>query len=314
MSSKPILYNWDDSGSPGRNLTGNLQSRLKQILKACLVDGYGAKSSAGWSIGHEHPDGFSLTNNTGFISFVGYDSDLIECYISETIVDNGQALPDGLNLRSYKYVKGKSNSGAKHKLYLSELLLMDLSSLKWTLVANLNSVALSATISQGGMQKVLSFYFGNLLESDYDSFVAIGGGIDRVGNYSFAIGSALRNPLTGGIALPENIVYCPALKNERAYEDYAVSLQIPRNVPLMSPEVFMDGVGCVGNLAGIIYNDFVKSVSWNVSHRVIGFSGSSFTEGNNNPVLLENGYSIVYAHNALGPVYMTDDPEYWGSL
>ena len=51
------LYSWDDAGSPG--LTTDIfngtdgEGSLIEILKACLVDGYGSKPAAGWTMPFE---------------------------------------------------------------------------------------------------------------------------------------------------------------------------------------------------------------------------------------------------------------------
>lgn len=41
------LYRWDDASAP---LLHGLAGSMIAVLKACLVDGYGAKSAAGWSV------------------------------------------------------------------------------------------------------------------------------------------------------------------------------------------------------------------------------------------------------------------------
>lgn len=45
----PKVYRWDDSGAP--QLAG-VAGSLIALLKACLVDGYGSKSAAGWTMPH----------------------------------------------------------------------------------------------------------------------------------------------------------------------------------------------------------------------------------------------------------------------
>jgi len=42
------LYNWDDTGAPQLGSTND--GSLINILRACLVDGYGTRTSAGWSM------------------------------------------------------------------------------------------------------------------------------------------------------------------------------------------------------------------------------------------------------------------------
>ncbi|KJS00895.1 MAG: hypothetical protein VR65_10850 [Desulfobulbaceae bacterium BRH_c16a] len=47
----PIVYRWDDGNAPV--LAGALGYTLVQLLKACLVDGYGSKAAAGWTMPYD---------------------------------------------------------------------------------------------------------------------------------------------------------------------------------------------------------------------------------------------------------------------
>ena len=58
MARTPIIYRHDDLGAPDLNAimpTDNDKKNLMvhTILKACLVDGYGSKVAAGWTMDHE---------------------------------------------------------------------------------------------------------------------------------------------------------------------------------------------------------------------------------------------------------------------
>lgn len=86
----PIVYRFDDGGAP--ILSGVDNTKLISLLKACLVDGYGAKPAAGWTMPYINSDGdmASFRNNpvtgTGFylnvrknnskntMSLAGYES------------------------------------------------------------------------------------------------------------------------------------------------------------------------------------------------------------------------------------------------
>jgi hypothetical protein len=48
MGLPVTVYRWDDDGAP--QVTDRKPLSLLSVLKACLVDGYGAKASLGWSI------------------------------------------------------------------------------------------------------------------------------------------------------------------------------------------------------------------------------------------------------------------------
>lgn len=52
MGAVPTVYRWDDDGAPANPASNNSHDRsavIGQVLKACLVDGYGSKPAAGWA-------------------------------------------------------------------------------------------------------------------------------------------------------------------------------------------------------------------------------------------------------------------------
>lgn len=52
--SEPVLrFSSTDAGAPQINYNARVAGDIKTVLKACLVTGYGAKSSAGWSVANE---------------------------------------------------------------------------------------------------------------------------------------------------------------------------------------------------------------------------------------------------------------------
>jgi hypothetical protein len=82
MARTPTVYRWDDPGAPDLNAimpTNNDKNKLfiHTVLKACLVDGYGSKAAAGWTMPHEEivSNGcrFVLTNtaNSGSLLYEG---------------------------------------------------------------------------------------------------------------------------------------------------------------------------------------------------------------------------------------------------
>ena len=62
------VYRWDDEGAP--QIVEGRPSEFINVLKKCLVDGYGTKSAAGWSVAHE-----SLPEETPYIVFKNSDVD-----------------------------------------------------------------------------------------------------------------------------------------------------------------------------------------------------------------------------------------------
>lgn len=74
MGLPVTVYRWDDAGAP--QLTNGKPSEIIAILKKCLVEGYGTKAGAGWSVAFENAAAFKIAfrNSTteasgGFVQF-----------------------------------------------------------------------------------------------------------------------------------------------------------------------------------------------------------------------------------------------------
>lgn len=56
MPQAVTVYRWDDPGAPQIG-SGNLWPGILNILKKCLVEGYGTKTAAGWTVEYEDVPG-----------------------------------------------------------------------------------------------------------------------------------------------------------------------------------------------------------------------------------------------------------------
>ena len=55
------IYRWDDASAPTLNWSSG---SFTDLLRACLVDGYGAKAGSGWTLAYSGTDVYGFTNNT----------------------------------------------------------------------------------------------------------------------------------------------------------------------------------------------------------------------------------------------------------
>lgn len=205
-------YSSLDTGAPALPSTSGQRfiDNLKLILKACLVDGYGAKPAAGWTVGHEHADGFSLSNGEGFINFVSVSNTAVAVYIMETITDGSTALASGYNRRSGPWSDGEAAS-ARH-YHPASYMSSTYSGKQWCVVADERTVTfawhgystgLDATTSQAYAG---SLHFGAYLPAMGGTGFCALGGSSSSSNYctmnyaSGAIGSVLRHPMTGVVS------------------------------------------------------------------------------------------------------------------
>lgn len=195
-------YSSLDSGAPA--LSGSrLIDRLRQVLMACLVDGYGSKPGAGWTVGHNHADGFSLGNGEGFINFVHQSGSVVTVYVMESITSGAAALAVGDNRRSGPWYEGSTQTGRQYLVCGS---VVNGSSPHWSVVADALTVSLlvsgsaaSADLS-GVAGNAATLHFGRYINpSGLHAFCSLGGSpVTSGANDAWGFqGMALRHPLTG---------------------------------------------------------------------------------------------------------------------
>lgn len=112
----PTVYRWDDADAPV--LSGSNGS-LINVLQKCLVDGYGSKAAAGWTMPFVSVDGFTAVfrgdGAVGFGRFFKFidDSNGSKVCGFETMsdIDNGLGrIPGGDGSTSYKYIYKSSKT------------------------------------------------------------------------------------------------------------------------------------------------------------------------------------------------------------
>jgi len=333
--STPRFYSWDDDGSPGRALSGNLQNRLKQILVPCLVTGYGSKPGAGWTIGHEHANGFSLINADGNV--VNFVSDLpaqapypainfrsIHIYAAESLTDTSNAIIDGANLCSGTYRKGVPELAnyPRHMLGGATYPLQsELSTLQWTLVADdktfiLNcssSSSISSSSSSIGNYSFTLYTGKSLLDTEVTgNFLVLGGSVANYSAYDimYAFSRGYSSPINLSTGLAERV--------EVGTQPYASTFSINpalqtakplSRLNLQQPRLIY-GNDFVGRLRGVVYDDVLRSMyGWEEHLKVLGFSGTDFTD--RGKLVLIDGYNYAFARSYSGNSILTDNPAFW---
>jgi hypothetical protein len=198
------LYTSLDAGAPV--LAGDIYARVQQILLACLVNGYGSKPAAGWTLGHDVTDGFSLGNGDGFINLVRSSPYAYIAYIMEAITNGSAALAAGVNRRSGIWVDGSSTTQRQaFNGYSSGL---SSTNPHWSVVADGKTCVLlfSGGVTAADSNAGATHYFGSYINTSglggAAAFCSLGGN-EIVGNAPYfgypnmRCGSMLRNPYTG---------------------------------------------------------------------------------------------------------------------
>ena len=328
--STPQFYSWDDNGSPARGLSGNIQNRLKQILVPCLVTGYGDKPGAGWMIGHEHPNGFSLINADGNV--VNFVSNLpaqapypamnywtIHIYAAESLIDTSSAIIDGANLCSGTYRKGLPELSGYPRHNLSDAnysMISELSTLQWVLVADNKTFILNCSSSSSSQSLYFSFtlYAGkSLLDIELTgNFVVLGGDISyySYSSYAYAFSSGYSSPINLSTGLSGHVrVGTHPYSSTRDIDPTAQTTKPLSRLNLQQPRLFY-GTDFVGRLRGVVYDDVLRSLyGWQEHLKVLGFSGANYTD--RGKLALIDGYNYAFARSRSGNSILTDNPAFW---
>lgn len=325
--STPCFYSWDDDGSPGRALTGNLQNKLKQILVPCLVTGYGDKPSAGWTLEHEHANGFTLSNGQNYINFVSnlpaiapypaMSALTLHVYVAESLTETSSAVIGGANLCSGPYRSGAPEGSGfpRHVLRVYESLVSNLSSMQWVVVADEKTVVLSffsvgGDFSGGGF----TLYFGDSINDSglSNTFIVLGGdnASFSVTNGSYTLSRGFTSPRNLVTGLAEHAVTQaqPFAAYFSAFRNSNITGPIPASLNLQSPRVAVDGC-YAGRLRGVVYDDVLALHGWPVYLRALGFSGADFTDCGK--IVTINSQNYAYSPGYNGGFIMTDDPVFW---
>lgn len=118
------MYKWDDFGAP--ELKKTAANGAAEIFKACLVVGYGAKPSAGWTMP------FEATGVKVFRPQIGAETD----FYLRMASDNGQQV----DARIYQNMTGANTGNLKLKCAQQFKYARGTTSKKWILVASTRGV------------------------------------------------------------------------------------------------------------------------------------------------------------------------------
>jgi hypothetical protein len=230
------MYSSLDTGAPDLSAanTPRLLDTLRIILRACLVDGYGAKEAAGWTLGHQVADGFSLSNGEGVINFVHTNTANVEIYLMESITDPSTPLAGGVNRRSGFWFDGEATT-SRQVFYSSAA---GSAAKSWALVADDKTVTVMV---QGGATAVDNTNSANAQALHFGRYFPVLGGVGfcvlpgnsqyGTGNFwasSNQPGTCLRNPYTN--LIPQGAAPGYALGN-RAGIDRTSNIQFPTFMP-----------------------------------------------------------------------------------
>ena len=315
------FYSSLDAGVPA--LTGDVYSRVKQILLACLVNGYGSKPAAGWELISEGSNYLVLRNGThsGYVCLSFTDSYGVAIYLAETytgVVSNvmtGDGLKTGV----------AANNATPHRLNLTHLTYSSAQS-SWYLVADNatfmfvgggNNTLVEASNDVGAYQWK-SLYVG---EDTAGHFIAVGGvntASDALNNNNYFASygfTALKDPDTGLLVSSGSISpVIPALDAPLSQNTWRTTSVLALDYVPLSPAGWgLNGSIVAGQLRGVVQCGPLICVTPSKAAQSIGFSGALTVRNLNTPINLGDGYSYFMgvAFSSSATFMVTDNPVFW---
>lgn len=317
------VYHRDDAGAPVLSYgAGGAVGfvAFKAILKACLVNGYGSKPSAGWELITEDTNYLVLRNgnHTGYVCFTWLTgTNYVTIYLAETYSGVVNSVMQGAGLKTGI----ASSNSAPHRFYVSMFANSSVGG-TWFMVADAKTFVLCAPSNGGSPGTVQSTGVGDyglMLYVGEDSsgyFIAMGGinsssDANPITNFSGLNGfTSLRNPATGLLVDGGSlVVYTPGFESFTPH--YSVVLTL---VELALVPGFWCGGGVqAGRLRGIAMHPQLSRMWASHAAQSIGFSGALTTRNANTPIGLGDGYTYFATIKFSGSPFflMTDNPEFW---
>lgn len=342
------FYTKADAGAPALYYAANntvdvrIFGNFKEILKACLVNGYGsgasAKPAAGWTLIHEEDRSLTLRNASGryvtitsLAVFVGTSTNIndrhFRVYLHNTFTGMTGGVPQGEGV-----VTGTSPNGALPHTASFYYFGYYTNTSHWTVLADENSFylcgfggtgssATSSNITNGGMdlnRDPNTLYVG---DDNQGNFIAVGGALWAGASnampssaFDHAAITTLHNPHTGllidtgGAPTYTQVVGLYQRSNRQDQTPY------PRDQFSLNPIEWV----CGNKVAGALRGGFIDLVSMDVrSFAAIRawFGGPSTVTCVEylTPVQLADGYSYMLAPSYVSGklAIITDNPALW---
>lgn len=332
-------YRTDDAGFP--TLTGTTFNMYKIILKATLVEGYGGKAPAGWTLVDESDSHIVLRNTSGghitlvqhSVAISGGSAYAVKIYLSATYTGMSSNVPQGLGVTS-----GANGLAAANHIWGHQFA-FTYKNVPTTVVADDKSCVLQAICSAWSLpttktgletdtQASAALCFG---DDTTGRFVAIGGyhiGGASAGYYggSFTGISALINPLTAALIGSTSAVLRHSMQCFSASAVISTSGTILDSiVPTLSAEdltltpVLWSCDGAYGGaLRGVAFEAQLLCAGSHAVRNLLhgdGLAVSGIHMGNiTTPAIIGgNKYAAMPCGTSyrLGGLIMTDAPEAW---
>lgn len=313
----PTVYHVDQPGAPQTG-GGRFNTYILDVLKACLVYGYGSVPGAGWTLVDEASEGgwIVLQNATlsGYLC-LALENQVITISMSETY--DGV---DGYRITGAGAITGIAAGAAVPHRLNRQYIASYSSSSSWFVIADGASAVLCMAGNSGSGDVALNslnatyaitLYLG---DDSNGTFMATGGHASTsngAGYPALLRGlTVLRNPATGLLVYPDAVTFS-SLGFASDNRGYTWSTVLPE-VSLAPGRWLCEGV--YGALRGIVRSPDLSCYWASDVAKQIGVAAGLTARTVNSPSSLGDGYTYfsgVFADNEMEGFLVTDNPEFW---
>lgn len=320
-------YHRDDAGAPALAYSTAVNSveqfaALKTILKACLVEGYGAKPAAGWFLINEGSNFLVLRTGTqsGYVCLT-WMTGIFRVYLSETYTGMAGDVMVGDGLKT-----GNASGNTLPQVLSAFYFAHSPANSSWAVVADSKTFVVSL-ISNTGNQEITNqannTVIGATLYAGEDSngfLIAVGGQASastatgtHQNTFSAKAGfTALKYPGTGLLVGSQSIeVAAPAISNNTAIWNGIYVLPVATLAPL----TWFGNSSYGGALRGIaLVPELVTATYASLAAQSLGRAGPMYIRDGSSPINLGDGHSYfarMGSHLTAPFFLLTDNPEFW---
>lgn len=320
-----------DTGAPV--LTGTTYYRLRAILMACLVTGYGSKAAAGWSMPHDVTGGCSFSNGDAVLNLVSTASDKVQFYSMEYITDPSTALAGGYNRRSGRWA---DNASTDRQILYDYYLFSTSYNPHWFVVADNKTCILvlgSSSDGSANTYRATAIYFGRYQNTQgltgaaewcsigptYNSTISIGSQwfMWADGQNGSRAGTLLRHPVTGLVFPDGNTFVGASSAAPRAANGGMKLTALSRICLTRTPILLWDGSfnGPFGYLRGVLQD--MNLCSSSLPDVLAAFGQPNTWQQRVTPLTLPGGKQVLpyWPYNTSDSAYFISlDAADWGDL
>ncbi len=319
------VYHRDQAGAPAlvySTATNNIAhfTALKTVLKACLINGYGAQPSAGWLLINEGVNFIVLRTGTlsGYVCLTWVVGGIVRVYLAETYTGMTGDVMTGDGLKS-----GNASASSLPQVLAGFLLAHSTLNTNWAMVADSKTFVFMMVGGSADEEIANLAHKGFTLYAGEDSsgaVIALGGSAYAGTNYLTATGkfsggagmTVLKSPVTGLLVGSSALdVVVPGLTRDSTTSAFSQIVKL--STANLLKAVWAGGAALSGSLRGVaLVADLANTISVSQAAQCLGLSTAMTYRTANTPINLGDGH-MYFAGVATSASFflLTDNPDFW---